>query len=55
LSERTHYIRENKGGFEFFHAISLKGSLVQGLGMKVLMARLSPGFMGWRAMLISGP
>jgi len=31
LSERTHYIRENKGGFEFFHAISMKGSLVQGL------------------------
>ena len=25
---RAHYIRENKGGFEFFHAISVKGSLV---------------------------
>jgi len=28
---RAHYIRENEGGFEFLYAISLKGSLVQGL------------------------
>jgi len=34
LFERTHYIRENKGGFEFFHAISVKGLLVQGLDPK---------------------
>ena len=29
--QRAHYTRENRGGFEFFHAFSLKGSLVQGL------------------------
>jgi hypothetical protein len=26
--QRAHYISENKGGFEFFHAISVKGPLV---------------------------
>ncbi len=40
---RTHYIRENKGGFEFFHAISVKGSLVQGLDGVSLVPLLKGG------------